>query len=192
MKITITGPRSVGKSTVSKIVAQKMGMEYISSDQIGEDAFKAHGGLDKAIKSGKVEESIKNGGYTIIIDVYDKKDNFIFDLSGGAFGSSKTLAEASLKVRTKAKEKSIIIGLLPSKDEQESVKILFEREKERPHFKEMDKNELFEKTKSSYSKFPALFEQFANFTVYTKDKKPESIALEIVGFIYSNLKVFST
>ncbi|MBT6823985.1 cytidylate kinase, partial [archaeon] len=32
MIITITGPRSVGKSTVSKILAKKLKLKYTSSD----------------------------------------------------------------------------------------------------------------------------------------------------------------
>ena len=32
MKITITGPRSVGKSTVSKILAIKLKLKYIDGD----------------------------------------------------------------------------------------------------------------------------------------------------------------
>src|SRR3990167_6308605 len=99
MRVTITGPRSVGKTTVSKLVAKKLNLKYISSDEIVEEAFKEYGGLDKAIKSGKAEELIKKGFYNLIIDVYEHGDNFVFDLSGGAF-SSTSLSEASLKVRT--------------------------------------------------------------------------------------------
>ncbi len=182
MKITITGPRSVGKSTISKIVANRLGLRYISSDEIGDEAFKEHGGLDKAIKSGKVEELIKNGGYIIITEIYKNKDNFVFDLSGGSF-SSNTLAEASEKVRLCAQKNSIIIGLLPSKESEESIRLLFEREKERPHFKEMNKNLLMEKTIRSFNGFPPLFEKFCNLIVYTKCKSLEQITNEIVKFI---------
>lgn len=180
MRITITGPRSIGKTTISKLVAKKLGLEYISSDQIGEDAFKNQGGLDKAIKSGMVEESIKKGGYEMITKVYETKDNFVFDLSGGSFSSDK-LAEATEKVRNCAKKHSIVIGLLPSKDTEESIKILFEREKERPHFKEMDKTQLMEKTVRSFNRFPTLFDKFCKSVVYTKGKTPEKIADEIVN-----------
>jgi cytidylate kinase len=34
MRIAITGPRSVGKSTISKIVAEKLNLKYISSDDL--------------------------------------------------------------------------------------------------------------------------------------------------------------
>ena len=48
MKITITGPRSVGKTTISKIVAKKLRLNYFSSDEIGEKHLKKEG-VNKAI-----------------------------------------------------------------------------------------------------------------------------------------------
>lgn len=159
----------------------KLGLEYISADEIGESAFKEHGGLDKAMKSGIVEESIKKGGYRIILETYDKKDNFVFDLSGGSFASKK-MPEQTFEVRTKAKEKSIVIGLLPYQDKEKSIKLLYERERERQHFKEINDKDLFEKTKKSYDNFE-IFDKYCNLIVYTGDKTPQRIADEIVDFI---------
>jgi shikimate kinase len=184
MNLTITGPRSVGKSTISKIVAEKLGMKHFSSDELGEQAMKHVGGLDKAIKSGAIEGFIKEKGYTLILDVFHKNNNFVFDLSGGSINSRK-FKEASEEVRKTAKEHSTIIGLLPSKNFEESVHILFKREKERAHFKEMDEKELFEKTKEDYSKFPVLFDTFCNFIIYTNQKTPEEIAEEIISKLNS-------
>lgn len=182
MKITITGPRSVGKSTISKIVAEKLKLEYISSDALGDKAFKEQGGLDKAIKSGELKKIIlAGGGYTLILDEY-KKDDFVFDLSGGSV-SSRSMAEASVAVRKAAKENSIIFGLLPSKDGKKSIEILKEREIAREHFKEMPKEEIFAKTEKDFEKFPTLFETFCNFIIYTENKTPEEIADEIIGKI---------
>src|SRR3989344_5422199 len=104
MIITITGPRSVGKSTISKLVARKLGLKYVSSDEMGERALKKEGGLDKAIKSGVIGQFIKDSAYSLIREQY-LKNNFVFDLSGGAV-SSKKFPEASEKVRKIAKEKS--------------------------------------------------------------------------------------
>ena len=164
MKITITGPRSVGKTTISKIVAKKLKLKRYSSDEMGEEHLKERGGLDKAIKSGVVGEFIKNNTYNLIREVY-KKDNFVFDLSGGAV-SSRKFAGASEKVRKTAKENSIVVGLLPSKKIDESVKILFEREKNREHFKKEDMKKLLKKTEEDYKKFPPLFRELCNFIIY--------------------------
>ncbi len=178
MKITITGPRSIGKSTISKIVAKKLKLKYISPDEIGEEAFKKHGGLDKVIKSGKIIELIKTGSYELILKEY-KKDNFVFDLSGGSF-SSKKFPESSEEVRKTAKENSVIVGLLPSKDAKESIRILFKRERDRTHFKDAGPKWLLEKARENYFRFPHLFKKYSALIVYTKDKAPAKIADEII------------
>ncbi len=179
MIITITGPRSVGKSTVSKIVAKKLKLKYVSSDNIGDKAFKKEGGLNKAIKSGIIKELIKKNGYNLIINEY-KKDNFVFDLSGGSVAYTD-FPKATKEVRDVANKKSKVIGLLPFKEEDKSVKLLFEREKERKHLKEANEKELFERTKRRYKNFPKLFKVFCDKIVYVGDKTPEKIANEITA-----------
>lgn len=179
MKITITGPRSVGKSTISKIVADKLKLEYISSDALGDRAFREQGGLDKAIKSGELIRIVnEGGGYTIVLEEF-KKDNFVFDLSGGSVSSTKMI-KASEEVRKTARENSVVFGLLPSKDSEKSVEILSKRESERAHFKHMAQEEVYAQTKKSFEKYPPLFETFCNYIIYTEEKTPEEIADEIV------------
>jgi shikimate kinase len=181
MRITITGPRSAGKTTISKLVAEKLKLKLYSSDEIGEKNLKKQGGLDKAIKSGEVDKFIKDSAYGLIRGVY-KEDNFVFEVSGGAFCSSK-FVEVSEKVRNTAREYSTIVGLLPSEDIEESIAFLFEREKEREHFKEMSREDLLFKTRKSYLKFPPIFKDFCNVLIYTKDKTPDEITDEIISRI---------
>lgn len=179
MRIVITGPRSVGKSIISKIVAEKLKLNYVSSDVLGDKAFKKQGGLDKATKSGELKKIIlAGGGYTMILDEL-KKENFVFDLSGGSV-SSRSMAEASEKVRSAAKENSIIFGLLPSKDKEYAIKNLSEREAKRKHFEHMSKEEIDIQTRNDFEKYPSLFETFCNFIIYTENKTPEEIADEII------------
>ncbi|MBT3407374.1 hypothetical protein HN415_01690 [Candidatus Woesearchaeota archaeon] len=178
MRITITGPRSVGKSTISKLLAKKLKLKYISSDEIGEKHTQKYGGLSEAIKSGKIKGMIKKDGYSLIKEVY-KKDNFVFDLAGGVVSSQKS-KEASEKIRKVAIKNSIIIGLLPSKNEKESIQFLFERERERKHFKSIDKIELFEKVEKDYKKYPLLFNKICKEIIYVKDKTPIEIVKEII------------
>ena len=190
MKITITCPRSVGKTTIAKIIAKELKLKYHSSDEIGEQHLKKYGGLDKAIKSGIIGKFIKDSSYGLIREIY-KKDNFVFDLSGGSV-SSKKYAEASERVRKTAKDNSIIIGLLPSKNIDESVKFLFEREKERIHFKDINKKKLLGKTKKDYKKFPVLFKELCNFIIYVKGKTSYKIVNEVINNIKlkSNIILF--
>jgi shikimate kinase len=182
MNITITGPRSVGKTTISKLVAKKLGKKYISSDEIGDRAMKKYGGLDGATKSGIIKEIIKNKGYTLITDIYKKQKNFVFDLSGGSF-TYKTFPKASEKVRKAAKKNSIVIGLLPSRCSILSIWILFRREIKREHFKNSNKLHLFWKTIKKYPRIVRIFKKNVDFIVYTRRKNPEEVAQEIVDRI---------
>lgn len=181
MIITITGPRSIGKSTISKLVAKKLSLPYISSDEIGEKYFEKQGGLDKAIKSGVIDKFIKEEAYSLIKAQY-KKDNFVIDLSGGSISSRKH-PEVSEELRKLIKSKSIVIGLLPSENPQESIDLLFSREQHRVHFKSIPKEELFKKVEDDYHKFPSLFKSFAHHIVYTLNKSPDKIADEIIQYL---------
>lgn len=179
MNLTITGPRSVGKTTICKEIAKKLKLKYISSDEMGEKAFEKQGGLDKAIKSGAIKKFIEDSAYSLIRGVYAKEDNFVFDLSGGAVSSDR-FKEVSELVRTTAKKNSFVIGMLPSKNSKESIAFLFEREKEREHFRGMDKVELFEKVEKSFNRFPGIFSKFCGKIVYTKGKSTKKIVEEII------------
>jgi len=179
MIITITGPRSVGKTTISKIVAKKLKLKYVSSDEIGNKYLKKEGGLDKATKSGKIKEVIKKEGYSLIIKEYTK-DNFVFDLSGGSFAYND-FPKASAKVRNIAKANSTIIGLLPFKNKDKSIELLFKREKERPHLKKTDSKGLLSRTRKRYQNFPKIFKEFCNVIIYTENKTPKEIADKITS-----------
>ena len=179
MRITITGPRSSGKTTISKLLAKELKLDYISSDEIGERALKKQGGLDKAIKSGVIEKFIKNSAYNLIKVVY-KKDNFIFDLSGGSISSRKH-AKASEEVRKIAKKNSIVIGLIPSKNINESISFLFKKEEKRGHFKNINSIELLEKVRKDFKKYPNVFKKFCNHIIYIKEKSPKKITNEIIN-----------
>ena len=72
---------------------------------------------------------------------------------------------------------------MPSKKIKESIEFLFEREKERVHFKEMNKRELFEKTKKDYKKFPPLFREICRIIIYVKNKSAENVSVEIINKI---------
>ncbi len=169
--ITITGPRSVGKSTISKLLAERLGKKYISSDELGEIATKKFGGLDKAIKTEEIAKIIPTKGYSLIEGIYKKEKNFVFDLSGGSFCSSK-FKEASSKVRKIAKKESVVVGLLPSKNILISGLFLYKREIRREHFKDSNNMYRLYKTIKSYSKFPRTLKKESDFIVYTKGKSP--------------------
>jgi len=181
MIITITGPRSVGKSTISQLLTKRVGLKYVSSDELGEKMCEKYGGLDKAIKSGIIKKLIKENGYDLILNEY-KNDNFVMDLSGGSINSSD-LPKASEELRKIVKSKSIVVGLLPCKNVKESVDFLYAREINRSHFKGEDGEECLKKTRKHYRKFPPLLKDFCDKIVYVKGKSAVDIVEEIEDVI---------
>ncbi|MFB6246008.1 MAG: shikimate kinase [Candidatus Pacearchaeota archaeon] len=177
MKISITGPRSVGKTTISKKLAEKLGKKFYSSDEIADKELKNEGGLDASMKAGSISDFIKNRSVPMVKEVFEE-DNFVLELAGGSVASSKYPEETS-KIREIAREDSFFIGLLPSDDREESISFLYEREKDRNHFKGERHNDLYEKTKKDYQKFPEILQENCDLIVYVQGKSSEEIVREI-------------
>ena len=77
----------------------------------------------------------------------------------------------------------MVIGLLPYNNDEKSIYLLFEREKNRRHFKEIDKQELINKTREDYHKLLLHMEKICKYVVYTEKRSPEMIAKEIIKLI---------
>jgi len=186
MNITIVGPRSVGKSTISKMLSAKLKYRYFESDDLMHEEMKEHGGLDKAIKSGKTELIMKKG--PAIVEKALRNNNIIFDLAGGAI-SSRTGTEMGVcqKVIKTISKQSYVVGLLPFKNDKESIKLLCQRERKREHFSGMDSGELNEKVKKDYLKLKPILKEVSNLVVYVKKKNPESIVDEIFQQVQQQL-----
>ena len=184
MRITITGPRSVGKSTIGKFLGKKLKIKYFESDKLMHNKLKKYGGLDKTIKSRKIYLIFKNSIPLIKKVLSEKK--FVFDLAGGAISTEKN-KELTRKIIKLIKKESLIIGLLPSKNDLESIKFLFKREIKRKHFKETDKKELRKEVKKDFLKVKSKIKKHTNIIIYTKDKTPS----QIINVIIKQLKKIS-
>lgn len=177
MKITLIGPRSVGKSTVGKALSKRIKIRYIEGDKRMHKELKKHGGLDKVIKSGKTH-LIEQKAVPLIVKILQNK-KIILDLAGGAISSKKhkKVSERIIKIIT---EKSCVIGLLPFKNNKESIEFLFNRERKRKHFKKEDKRSLKNQVKKDYLKLKPKLMKHSNIIIYTKDKAPSQIVNEII------------
>lgn len=174
MKITLVRPRSVGKSTIGKLLSKKL--KYTEGDKLMHKKLKKHGGLDKVIKSRKSNLIAKNA--IPLIKKALKNKSLILDLAGGAISSRKH-KKISKQIINLIKKESILIGLLPSKNNRESIKLLFNREKKRKHFLKINKKELQKEVKKDYLKLKPKIKKYSNIIVYTKNKKPIQIINEI-------------
>ncbi len=176
--ITIVGPRSVGKTTLCKSLSKKLHLKHIEMDKVVNKKLKKYGGLNTAIKSGAIDNFILNDSVNIIQKVFGKK-RIIVDLAGGAI-SSKRFSESSNRIIKTIKSKSKVIGILPYENNKRSINFLFEREKERVHFKNESKIKLKNKVKEDYLKVKRKLIGIADFIIYTKDRKPGGIVKEIL------------
>jgi shikimate kinase len=182
MNITIVGPRSVGKSTTSKLLAEKLEYEYIESDYLMNKKLKQYGGLKKVIQEKQVE-LIMNTSRNLILEAMTK-NNLVFDLPGGAinsaWGNKLGICEKNIKTIV---ENSLVFGFLPYKDSMKSIDFLYEREKERNHFKDLDKKELFEKVKRNYLELEPVIKDTSCHIIYVMKKTPEKIVDELLSKI---------
>ena len=148
MRVVLIGPRSIGKSTNGKLLAKRLNLKYISSDDEMDLILKDLGGLKSAFNPENndvfLERAIK-----FVYDVY-KHDDFLLDLAGGSLYTENSKGEKidfSLLMN-----QSIVIGLLPFEDDIKSIELLAKRERTRNHWSELSDNEIFEKTQKHDNK----------------------------------------
>jgi shikimate kinase len=182
MNITIVGPRSVGKSTTSKLLAEILEYEYIESDYLMNEKLKQYGGLKKVIENKEVKLII-NTSYDVILESMTK-NNLVFDLPGGAinsaWGNKLGICEKNIKSIV---ENSLVFGFLPYKDSMKSIDFLYEREKERNQIKDLDEQKLFEKVKKNYLELEPVIKDTSCHIIYVMKKSPERIVDEMLSRI---------
>ena len=173
MNITLVGPRSVGKSTISKLLARKLKYRYVEIDALTEVMLKKYGGLDTAIKAGKIGVVAKKSPKMLSKVLASEK--VLLDLAGGAISSRKYKKACKENIKI-IKEKSYVIGLLPFKDKEKGVKLLYSRERHRKHFKGMDAKDLYKEVKKDYLKLVPILKRVSDLVYFVEQKKPEVIA----------------
>ena len=169
MKIFIIGPGGVGKSTVGKILAQKLGYYFIDLD--GEFCEKIEN-VGVFINTRGYEEYCQRNSDLFLNILNQKKDNFVFALSSG-FLVHDSFDQLTLKNQQTLEKAGITVLLLPSESLEESTEIVIKRQLKRGFgLKEDREREKFRKRFREY-------QQFGDIKIYSC-KEPELIALEIL------------
>jgi shikimate kinase len=164
--IILTGMMGAGKSTIAKILAEKLNIKSIDIDSLIEQN---EGEKISEIFSNKGEEYFRKIEKETIENIFTSKvENLVISLGGGAFENNET-REILLK-------KANVIYL------QTSPEIIFERIKsntERPLLcgnMSIEKiSEILEKREKNY--------QTATYKITTDNKTPDQIAEEIIGVL---------
>jgi len=177
--IVLIGPIRSGKSTIGKILSEKLNLPQISIDAIRLDYYREIGYDEKFADSIREEFGFwalyfywKEFECYSVERIIEENENSIID-----FGAGHSVYENSNhfnRVKTRL-EGNIVILLQPCVDINESYEILCERLEVRRD--QMTINLHFLKNESN--------KKLADFTVYTKDKTPDETSEEIVLFIKS-------
>lgn len=167
MKLALVGFSFSGKTTVGAILAQKLNLEFIDSDEMIQKTY----GDISAIFSQHGEEYFRDIEEKIINDIVKNKNNFVLSTGGGAVLSERT--SALLKERTKT------IWL---KSSLESIIKRDTNKNDHPMLAGSDRvkavSQLYIKRLNLYS--------FAHITVDTDNKTAAKTADEIIKLINSD------
>jgi shikimate kinase len=173
MKIVVTGPRSVGKSTASQLLAEVLEMPYVSSDALLDERLASQGGLVEVMKQGP-SPRINEEGIALVEVAMARPDDFVFDLAGGAIGSPATRDSVLPCLRG-----AFVVGLLPCEDDDQSIELLWQREQRREHFQGADEGELRAKVERDYRRLKEPLVGRADRVIVTAAKSARDIVEEI-------------
>ena len=172
--VTLVGPRSVGKSSIGKIMAKSLGWIFIDLDEYMNQVLKNDGGIggftDKYGWNAYMKvlhKELKE----LLTSLKNKK--VVLDCGGGTISSEFPESELNAHL---LKRHSKIVLILPHEDEERGLQILLEREKTRKHFFDWPIEKIEEKTRKDYFERVPGMEGFAHEIIHTNEKPPKEIA----------------
>ncbi|MBD3209048.1 hypothetical protein GF367_01355 [Candidatus Woesearchaeota archaeon] len=171
MRITITGPRSVGKTTTAILLAEQLGYDYVSGDEVMDKELKPFGGLEKCMKDER--DDIINNRILPCARKALQQEKTIFDQAGGAL----TVEENNIgeEFQQLLRTKTFVIGLLPSMNDEQAIGFLFQRERHRPHFHHVSDEELKAIVQKHYRKVKQAIHEVTKHIIYTARLNPQEV-----------------
>jgi adenylate kinase family enzyme len=179
-EIVLLGPVRAGKSTIGRLIAERLGVSQVSLDDLRWAYYKEIGYDERLAKQIRVA-----GGflaltlYWQLFDAYSvervlaEHDRCVFDFGAGV-GISESQEQFARVQRALASYRSVVL-LLPSRDTVESIRILRERDTDPPSVLNFDFNAHF-LCHHGYT-------DLAKFTVYTAGHSPQATCDEIMRMI---------
>ncbi len=176
--IVLIGPVRTGKSTLGRLLAQRLDLPQISIDELRWKYYKEIG-YDEAL----AREFRQRGGFLALVLYWNLFEaytvervladhrNCVFDFGAGVYESH----ESFMRVQRALTPYRNVILLLPSSDNAESLRILNERDTDPPTDLNFDFNAHFLDQHSYYD--------LAKFTVYTNGKTPDETCAEVLDLV---------
>lgn len=178
--IVLIGPVRTGKSTLSRLLSDKLGWPHVPLDELRWGYYREIGYDDTLAKTFR-----QQGGFLALVlywqlfdahaieRVLSEHRDCIFDFGAGA-GASESL-ESLARVQLALAPYPNVFLILPSSDIEESLDILNARDVHPPADLQFDLNRHFLER--------GVYQRLAKQTVYTKNKSPEEIRDEILGLL---------
>lgn len=178
--ITIVGPRATGKSVVGKKLARKLGYKFIEIDRFLDEVLEKEGGSWKFLM-----EHGANAYYEVLHKAVKDllnlhKDKIIFE---GGYGSIYSEFPESKNIARTLKRKTKIVLLVPEREEEASIQILYKRERARDVWKDMGDEDLREKVRKDYLERIPGMKKIAHHTIHIEGRSPDAVAEEISKFM---------
>jgi len=179
-EVILIGPVRTGKSTVGKLLSEKLGRPQISLDDLRWKYFREIGYDDTLAKTIR-----RQGGFLALVlywhlfDAYAiervlaEHHNCIFDFGAGAGASESQENMARVELALAAYPNVVLI--LPSPNTDETLHILKARDSHPPADLNFDLNRHFLER--------GFYRRLAKHTVFTKGKLPEETRDEILGLV---------
>jgi shikimate kinase len=174
-EIVLIGPVGVGKTTVSKLLSERLGIPKVSMDDILFGYFRevgfdeAHWKLiaEKLGKPAAYRYLKVFGSYGVKRILEDSRD-CIFDFGGG--GVMGEFPDEFVAMKAALAEFENVVFLIPSPEKTESLQFLYDRLKIKANGWTILEHLVFHPS----------HETLAKHVVYTKDKSPEQVCEEIL------------
>jgi hypothetical protein len=178
--IILIGPIHTGKSTLGKLLSEKLGLPQISLDALRWKYYREIGYDDKLAKALR-----QHGGFLALVLYWNLFDayaiervlaehrhcTFDFGAGAGICESRESFARVQLAL---APYRNVFL-VLPSLDLEESLQILKSRDTHPPADLNFDFNRHFLEHQAYY--------ELAKHTVFTKGRLPEETRDEILGLV---------
>jgi len=180
--IILIGPVRTGKSTLSQLLAEKLGLPHVALDDLRWSYYKEIG-YDEDI----AQHIRQTGGFVALVFYWKLFDAYAVErvladhrecvIDFGAGHSVYESQELFARVQQALAPYPNVVLVLPSPDAGESIRILNERTKDLvgSFGQGFNWNEYFVRHRSN--------DDLAKFVVYTKGKTPEETRDEILGLV---------
>lgn len=177
--ICISGPPGIGKSTIGRKVAEKMGIPFFDLDDLVAEKYDVK--TSREVIQEKGTKFFRKLSHTCLKEILEKKKGAYVLGFGGA--TIVHLEKGDLKDKNKklVEKYAFTICLLPSKDITKSVEILWSRQNDGKRLTGIKNTEEFE----SYLKERMTgYIESANLVVYTHHASIRKIVFKILEFLH--------